>query len=145
MRLILISCLVFSISLTVWSAPISDSDEIRTTIAQYIDARNERAPDRLRSLFIEDADQLVSTGAWRHGRDELITGMLASSQHEQAKSSVEITAIRMLDPEIAIVDGRYQTTSLDGQVRQMWTTFVLKRTRIGWRIAAIRNMKPALR
>jgi hypothetical protein len=49
----------------------------------------------------------------------------------------------MIDRDVAIADGRYRTTSLDGAVRNMWTTFVLKRASDGWRIAAIRNMKPA--
>ncbi|HTU46145.1 MAG TPA: SgcJ/EcaC family oxidoreductase [Bryobacteraceae bacterium] len=144
MRLIFVLCLVFSVGFTIRSASVPDSDAIRTTIAHYLQARNEKAPARLRTLFTEDADQLVSTGEWRHGLDELTAGMLSSSHQEQAKSSIEIASIRMLDAEVAIVDGRYQTTSLNGQVRQMWTTFIVKRTPAGWRITAIRNMKPAV-
>jgi len=121
----------------------SDEDGVRSTVSKYLKARNEKAPDRVRSLFTADADQLVSTGEWRHGVDELVLGMMASSNKEQAKSSIAITDVRLIHPDVAIADGRYQTTSLDGTVRDMWTTFVLKRTGDGWSIAAIRNMKPS--
>jgi uncharacterized protein (TIGR02246 family) len=133
--------LSFGASVTI-PAP-SDEDAVRSTISKYVNARNEKAPDRVRNLFTADADQLVSNGEWRHGVDELMRGMMASSSKEQAKSLISITDVRMIDPDVAIVDGRYQTTSLDGTVRDMWTTFIVKRTSDGWRIAAIRNMKPA--
>ena len=135
--------LLLSLGFCVATAAPSDEEAIRATISKYVLARNERAPDRVRSLFTADADQLVSTGEWRHGIDELITGMMLSSSREQPKSSVSVTDVRLLDANVAIVDGRYQTTSSNGTLRDMWTTFVLTRTPEGWRIAAIRNMKPA--
>jgi len=42
---------------------------------------------------------------------------------------------------VAIADGPYEITS-SGEVRRMWTTFVLTREAGGWRISAIRNMVP---
>jgi uncharacterized protein (TIGR02246 family) len=145
MRPLLFLALLLSLAPRLATATPSDEDGIRATVSKYVNARNEKATDGLQLLFTPDADQLVSTGEWRHGLDELIRGMMASSHHEQAKSSVSITDLRMLDPNVAIVDGRYRTTSLNGEVRNMWTTFVLKRTPQGWRIAAIRNMNPASR
>ena len=121
----------------------SDDQAVRDTISRYVSARNEKAPARIRALFTNDADQLVSSGEWRHGVDQLMQGMRASSNKEQAKSSVAITEVRMIVPDVAIVDGHYRTTSLGGAVREMWTTFIVKKTSEGWRIAAIRNMKPA--
>ena len=137
--------LLLSRDVAVAAAANSDQEAIRATISNYMKARNEKTPERLAQLFTADADQLVSTGEWRHGADELVRGMTASSRQEQAKSSVSITDIRMLDQDVAIVDGGYQTTSLEGTVREMWTTFVVKRTPDAWRIAAIRNMKPTSR
>ena len=66
-------CLSLLLSLASWIATAAPSDEeaIRATISKYVLARNLKAPDRLRSLFTADADQLVSTGEWRHGIDEL--------------------------------------------------------------------------
>ncbi|MGH9620315.1 MAG: DUF4440 domain-containing protein, partial [Bryobacteraceae bacterium] len=82
-------------------------------------------------------------GKWRRGVDRLVRGAMASSQKEAGNSSIAIEHIRLLDPEIAIVDGRYQTTSSSGRVRKMRTTLVLKRVGNNWRVAAIRNMLPA--
>ena len=143
MRPVVCLCLLLSIGLCAATAAVSDEDAIRGVISKYVLARNEKAPDRVRSLFAADADQLVSTGEWRHGVDELIRGMMLSSNQEQTKSLVSIAHVRLLDSNVAIVDGRYQTTSLGGTVRDMWTTFVLTRTPEGWQITAIRNMKPA--
>jgi len=145
MRAVICFSLLLSLRPCVAGTAPADEDAIRATIASYVLARNEKAPDRVRSLFTADADQLVSTGEWRHGIDELVKGMMLSSSQEQAKSSVSITDIRLLDSNVSIVDGRYQTTSSDGVVRDMWTTFVLTRTPAGWRIAAIRNMNPSPR
>lgn len=69
--------------------------------------------------------------------------MMASSRKEAGNSSIAIQDIRFLDPEIAIVDGRYETTFSSGRIRKMWTTLVVKRVGGNWRIAAIRNMLPA--
>jgi uncharacterized protein (TIGR02246 family) len=106
-------------------------------------ARNTKDTDATRQLFTPDADQLVSSGEWRKGLDSLVRGAMASSQKETGHSSIAIENVRFLDSRIAIADGRYQTTSADGTVRNMWTTIVLKRMESGWRITAIRNMLPA--
>ena len=91
----------------------------------------------LRELFTPDADQLVSTGTWRRGLDDLVQGAVASSKKENGQSSVTLESVRMLGPETAIADGRYVTSS-----RNMWSAFVLRLVQGGWRIAAIRNMLP---
>lgn len=123
----------------------SDKDEqkIRTVVAEYMAARNENSPEAVRRLFTPDADQLVSTGEWRKGIADLVRGTSASSRKEAGKSSITIEAVRQLDPDVSIVDGRYRTVSLNGATREMWTTLVLKRIGADWRITAIRNMLPA--
>ena len=52
---------------------------------RYVDAREARDPKAIESLFTADADQLVSDGTWRHGRDELVKGMLESSRRNPAR------------------------------------------------------------
>jgi uncharacterized protein (TIGR02246 family) len=107
-------------------------------------ARNHNNAAALRRLFTPDADQLVSTGVWRHGLDDLLKGAMASSQKENGQSSVTLESIRMLGRDTAIADGRYETSAIGAaSSRKMWSTFVLRRTSAGWRIAAIRNMLPA--
>lgn len=121
----------------------TDDRAVREVIAQYMKARNDKSPEGARRLFTPDADQLVSTGEWRRGLASMIRGMMASSQKELGRSSIDIQTVRFINTDVAIVDGRYQTTSLNGAVRNMWTTVILERAGGEWRIAAIRNMLPA--
>jgi uncharacterized protein (TIGR02246 family) len=96
------------------------------------------------ALFTSDADQLVSSGEWRKGRDQVVRGAMASSERTGGKRTIALESIRYIDSGVAIADGRYVLTGLaGGTTRRMWSTFVLKRTSDGWRIAAIRNMLPA--
>lgn len=120
-----------------------DETAIREIVQKYMDARNSRNAEAVRALFTTDADQLVSTGEWRRGIDALMQGAMASSQKETGKSSISLEAIRFVDPDVALADGRYQTSAAStGAVRNMRTTLIIKRTDAGWRIAAIRNMLP---
>ncbi len=121
-----------------------DDAAVRAIVQRYLDAREHRDPKAVESLFTSDADQLVSSGEWRKGRDEVVRGTMASSQRTGGTRSIEVESIRMITPDVAIVDGRYNLTGLaGGQARRMWTTLILKRTPSGWRIAGIRNMLPA--
>jgi uncharacterized protein (TIGR02246 family) len=117
---------------------------IRETVQKYVDAREARDPKALESLLTGDADQLVSDGTWRKGRETLVRGMLESSARTGGNRSISIETIRLLTNEVALADGRYKQTGLAaGRDRELWTTFLLKRDQKGWRIAAIRNMLPA--
>jgi uncharacterized protein (TIGR02246 family) len=126
-------------------APVSESEAaIREVVRKYVDAREARDPKAIEVLFTRDADQLVSDGTWRKGQDELVRGMLESSRKNPARRSITIESVRLLAPDVALVDGRYkQTGQAGGKDREMWTTITLKRDPKGWRIAAIRNMLPA--
>jgi uncharacterized protein (TIGR02246 family) len=139
------SLLLFGLTCGLFGAPKPSVDEtaIRQSIQRYVDARNHMDQAALRELFTADADQLVSTGQWRRGLDNLLQGAMASSKKENGKSSVTIEVVRMLGRDCAIADGRYETSSADAAApRKMWSTFVMQRTGDGWRITAIRNMLP---
>jgi uncharacterized protein (TIGR02246 family) len=123
--------------------PAADEEAARNLVAQYMQARNQKDEAAVRRLFTTDADQLVSSGEWRKGIDHLVRGAMASSQKETGTSSITVESVRMLQADVALVDGRYRTTSAGGDMRNMWTTLILKRTAEGWRITAIRNMLPA--
>jgi uncharacterized protein (TIGR02246 family) len=121
-----------------------DDGAIHRIVQQYVDAREARGPQAIEALFTSDADQLVSDGKWRKGRDELVRGMLESSQRTGGRRSIGIESVRLLAPDVALVDGRYKQMGLAGGTdRVMWTTIVLKRGPEGWRITAIRKMLPA--
>jgi uncharacterized protein (TIGR02246 family) len=126
------------------SSTRSDEAAIREVVRKYVEAREARDPKSIEPLLTADADQLVSDGTWRRGRDELVRGMLESSRKTGGRRDITVESIRMLSNENALADGRYTQTGLaGGRNREMWTTIVLKRGPDGWRIAAIRNMLPA--
>jgi uncharacterized protein (TIGR02246 family) len=126
------------------AAAASDESAVRAVIAKYVDAREKRDPKLLEVLFTADADQLVTTGEWRQGRDNVVRGGLASSQANPGSRQITIEVVRFVAPGVAIADGRYDITAAPGAPpRRMRTTFVVVRGGGSeWRIAAIRNMAP---
>jgi uncharacterized protein (TIGR02246 family) len=130
--------------LTIGSATAHDEAPIREIVQKYLDARDRQDTHALESLFTGDADQLVSSGEWRKGREAVVRGTLASSRNTGGQRTITVESVRFLSRDVAVADGRYELTALaSGESRKMWTTLLAIRTPEGWRIAAIRNMLPA--
>lgn len=123
--------------------PSGDDAAVRDVVKRYVDARERADAAAIEALFTADADQLVSSGEWRRGRDAVVRGTLASSKQTGGTRTIEIESVRFPSPDTAIADGRYAITGGAQGDRHMWTSFVMTRTKDGWRIAAIRNMLPA--
>jgi uncharacterized protein (TIGR02246 family) len=122
----------------------ADEAVIKDVVARYVDARDHKDAKATEALFTADADQLVSSGEWRRGRDAVVRGTMASSEASGGKRTITVETVRFLTPDAALADGRYEIAGLAGAApRRMWSTFLITRTRDGWRIAAIRNMLPA--
>jgi uncharacterized protein (TIGR02246 family) len=119
----------------------TDDAAIRGVVQRYVDAREARDPEAVAALFTPDADQLVSSGEWRRGRDVLVKGALSSSARTTGTRTIVVETIRMIGPDVAIADGRYEISG--AETRRMWSTFVFVRQQGRWRISAIRNMLPA--
>jgi uncharacterized protein (TIGR02246 family) len=136
--------IVFLAALPLFSQKPADETAVRGLVARYVDAREHSDAKAIEALFTPEADQLVSSGEWRKGRDAVVRGTLASSESTGGRRTIAIESVRFLSPDAAIADGRYEISGLaGGQARRMWTTIVCQRTPGGWRIAAIRNMLPA--
>ena len=118
----------------------ADDAAIRDVVRRYVDAREARDPEAVAALFTADADQLVSSGEWRRGRDVLVKGTMASSARTTGTRTVVVETIRMVGPDVAMADGRYEISG--AETRKMWSTFVMARQQGQWRISAIRNMLP---
>lgn len=124
--------------------PASFEAGVRDLVKQYVAARESGDAKTISGLFTPDADQLVSSGEWRKGRDGVVTGTVASSAKEKGQTrTIELQSVRLIAPDVAIADGRYVLSGGASRSRNMWTTIIAKRTPAGWRIAAIRNMLPA--
>jgi len=122
----------------------NDEAAIRKLVQQYVAAREANDGKQIEECFSPDADQLVSSGEWRKGRDQVVSGTMRSFANEKGRRSITVESVRFLGPDVAIADGRYKLTDQAGNsTRKMWATLVCKRESSGWRIAAIRNMLPA--
>jgi uncharacterized protein (TIGR02246 family) len=121
-----------------------DEAAVRSVVKNYVEAREQKDPRATEALFTADADQLVSSGEWRKGRDAVVRGTMASSQQTGGTRSITVESVRFLAPGVAIADGRYELRGLTGgKTRRMWTAIIVTREKGSWKIAAIRNMLPA--
>lgn len=124
------------------SSTAADDAAVRDLVERYAQAREKNDPAAVSALFTTDADQLVSSGEWRRGREALVKGVLSSSQ-QGGKRTTTVETVRFLTPDSAIVDARYEIVGGAYVERRMWSSFIMTKTKDGWRIAAIRNMLPA--
>jgi uncharacterized protein (TIGR02246 family) len=134
------------LALSITSARQQKDDEaaVRDTVKEYVAARERGDATALGGLFTADADQLVSSGEWRRGREALVRGTLASSKNNAGTRTITLETVRFPAPDVAIADGEYVIgASQTGAARKMWTSFVMVRSQGRWRISAIRNMLPA--
>jgi uncharacterized protein (TIGR02246 family) len=120
----------------------ADEAAVRDVVKRYVEAREAKDGKAIEALFTVDADQLVSSGVWRKGREEVVKGTLASSEAAGGKRTITVQTVRFLSPDIALADGPYEIAGA-AESRKMWTSLVIVRKPEGWRIAAIRNMLPA--
>jgi uncharacterized protein (TIGR02246 family) len=121
-----------------------DEQAVRDVVGRYVNAREHTDAKAIESLFTADADQLVSSGEWRKGRDAVVKGTMASSRNTGGTRTIAVESVRFLSPSVAIAEGRYEISGLaGGRTRKMWTSIVVVRRPEGWRITAIRNMLPA--
>jgi len=146
MRTLILLAACFLATLPASAQPrTADEAAIKEVVRKYVDARDKRDPTLLEALFTPDADQLVTTGEWRQGRENVVKGGLASSQANPGSRAITIETVRFVAPDVAIADGRYEIAGTAGAApRKMRTTFVLTRRgpSAAWLITAIRNMAP---
>jgi uncharacterized protein (TIGR02246 family) len=122
----------------------TDDQAIRELVARYAAARQSQDSKAIETLFTTDADQLVSSGEWRRGSAALVRGMLESSRSNSGARTIVVETVRMISPDVALADARYEIAATAGsEARRMWSSFLCVKQAGGWRIAAIRNMLPS--
>ncbi len=126
------------------SIPEVVKQDLHALINQYTEAREKKDTVLLKNILTADVDQLVSSGEWRNGVKGSIGGMVRSSERNPGTRRLSIEKIRILNTGSAIVDARYEIENPDGTTRKMWSTFIVIQQEGRWKIAAIRNMLPAV-
>ena len=123
-------------------APASDVAAVRALVDAYAAAREKGDAAALTALFTTDADQLVSSGEWRRGREAVVTGSLGSSQQTPGTRTLTVETVRMLAANVAVADSRYEIVQSNGTTRRMWASWLVVKDGPAWKIAGIRNMLP---
>ena len=93
-----------------------DDRAVRDVVRRYVEAREARDAKAVAALFTADADQLVSSGEWRQGREQVVTGSLASSAQSGGKRTIDVERVRLVSKDVAIADGRYVITGGEGAI-----------------------------
>jgi uncharacterized protein (TIGR02246 family) len=122
-----------------------DEAAIRRILQDHDEARNRSDWKAMGQLFVDDAEQLTSTGEWRKGRAEIEKGVAQrmATVYKGGKYLTKIETVRMLTPSVALVDGTFEIANIAGGAsRRGHTTYILVKSDDRWRIAAARSMVP---
>ena len=121
----------------------ADEAAVRAVIQAFLDTRERNDAAGLAALLTPDVDQRQTSGNMRSGRDAVVSGSLATQQSTGGRRTITVDSLRFVGPDVAIADGRYDSTGrADGTDQRMLTSMVLRREGGAWKIAAIRNMLP---
>ena len=143
-KAVILCLLLFSVEIFSSKAQsFEDGKAIIDLVGSYARARESIDTVMLKYIITEDMDQLVSSGEWRHGMEAAVKGMTASSRTNPGDRVLKVERVRYLKEDVALADARYIIKNADGSERKMWSTFVTIKKGKQWKIAAIRNMKPA--
>jgi uncharacterized protein (TIGR02246 family) len=134
-----------------------DSKIAETAIAEVLEARraawNAGDLESYRRLLTEDADAVSATGRKSAGREAVVA--LYTEQKRQPSyrdatvTATQIHAIRLVNPDVALVDATYRMTGVripacsgprpvEGSI-----LFVMVQHGGAWRVASIRALPPS--
>ena len=132
------------------TAPMSDEDMLRARTDEFEQAFSNADAKAIGALFVEDADLVDLAGVMHHGRMAIEERYqkLFDGPYKGAAGSLEITSVRFVRPEIAVIDGTYELTGLkstEGQdlpaVKGMFTNVSVKQNG-QWMLHCSRPMLP---
>jgi len=119
----------------------SDRAAIHTVLDKLIEAWNLGDGTAYGALFTDDASYVTYVGTHYRGRDDIARGhdALFGSFLKGTKLAGEITDIRFLGDDTAVVVGRGDTYKKKPSRLRKVQTYTFVRDGGGWRIAAFQN------
>jgi uncharacterized protein (TIGR02246 family) len=134
---------------TAATEPMSDEDTLRARTEEYEVAYGKGDGQAIGSLFTEDGDYVAVDGGMTHGRAAIgeLWQNRFSSDRKGSRASIDVTGIRFLRPDVAIVDGTFavEMKSAEGAdlpaMNGMYTNVWVKQNG-QWMIHCLRPMIP---
>jgi uncharacterized protein (TIGR02246 family) len=130
--------------------PMSDEDVIRARTDEFEQAVSAGDAKAIGAHFVENSDLVDQAGGMHHGRAAIEERYqkLFEGPYKGAQANLEITSIRFVRPDIAIVDGTYELNGMKsadglplGIIRGMYTNVFVKENG-QWMIHCSRPMLP---
>jgi uncharacterized protein (TIGR02246 family) len=129
---------------------MSDEDMIRARTDEFEQAVSGGDAKAIGALFVEESDLVDQAGAMHHGRAAIEERYqkLFEGPYKGAQANLEITSIRFVRPDIAIVDGTYELNGMKsaeglplGIITGMYTNVSVKENG-QWMVHCSRPMLP---
>jgi uncharacterized protein (TIGR02246 family) len=130
------------------AAPGSDEDAIRGVLANFVEAWNKHDAKAFSMAFAEDADFTNVVGRTARGRKEVeaFHAPRFATQFKKSNQKIVGSTIRLIKPDVAAVDARWEMTGAmgsDGQdipLRKGLLSFVMTKDGNTWLITVMHNM-----
>jgi uncharacterized protein (TIGR02246 family) len=99
---------------TTETAPMSDEDMLRARTDEFEQAVSKADTKAIGALFVEDGDLVDQAGAMHHGRMAIEERYqkLFEGPYKGTQANLEITSVRFVRPEIAVIDGTSELTGM---------------------------------
>jgi uncharacterized protein (TIGR02246 family) len=128
---------------TTETKPSSDADEqaIRKMIAAFVEHFNKGDLSNVGGAWAEDAEYIDESGTHTKGREAIVAMFKkAAAESKGSKMELKVTSVRMLNGDVALLDGASTQTAADGTVDEGRFTTVWFKTNGKWMIRSARDL-----